>query len=303
MSKLVKKLLFIYNPNAGKGKIAQNLSSIVEFFNKKNYIVTVMPTRKENDAMNIVEKYSPKFDLLVCSGGDGTINEITTGLMNLPVDERRPCGYIPAGTTNDFATSLNIPKDMLKAAKLIHSGNEFKYDIGSLNDKFFTYIAGFGAFTDVAYGTSQTTKNFFGRVAYVLSGIAQLPKISPIRMKIETDTEIIEDDFLIGMVCNTYSVAGMINLKEDNVILDDGRFEAIFIKSPTSPLKLQETINHAFKQKIDSDNFYCFRSSSIKCTSKELIPWTVDGEFGGEYKEATITNNKQAVTFITDKFA
>lgn len=303
MGKNKKNMLFIYNPHAGKGKVKQNLCDILEIFSKNDFLVTAFPTQGAEDATNIIREYSEQFDMIACSGGDGTINEITAGLMSLPPESRRPCGYIPAGTTNDFATTLNIPKDMLKAAELIVYGSNFMYDIGSLNNKYFTYLAGFGAFTEVSYETPQATKNIFGRTAYFLNGITHLGKISPIKMKIETDTVTIEDEFLIGFIANTYSVAGIVNLKEEDVILDDGKFEAVFVKNPSSPIQLQETINDILRQNHNSSHYYILRSSKIVCTSEAPTAWTIDGEFGGELETAEIINHARAVTFITNKFS
>jgi len=299
----MKKVLLIYNPNAGKGKMKRSLSDVLELFHDNNWLVTVLPTRKARDAEELVAVYSEDYDLLVCAGGDGTINEAASGLMKLSPETRIPCGYIPAGTTNDFGTSLNISKDIIQAAQTVLSGSEFKHDIGSLNDKYFAYIAGFGAFTGISYDTPQITKSIFGRAAYFLNGFAHLMKITPVRMTItaDKDTEI-TDEFLLGIICNTYSIGGIVNLKEDEAFLDDGKFEAIFIKNPSSPIQIQEIINDIVKQNYQSSSLYYFKASHIKCKSEIPQAWALDGEFGGDYTEVDIRNHPKAITFITEKF-
>lgn len=298
---MYKKLLFIYNPNSGKNLIKQNLSDIIEVFFRGGYKVTVFPTQKSKDATNYIIKFLSDYDIVVCSGGDGTLHEVAEGLMSLPPYKRKPCGYIPSGTVNDFATSLHIPKDMVEAAENIVNGRLFKYDIGSLNGNFFTYIAGFGAFMEVPYDTPQVSKNIFGKTAYFLEGIKQLSKISPIKMKIECNGKTVEDEFIIGMIMNTYSIAGFVNLKEEKIFLDDGKFEGIFVKNPSNPIQLQETLIDISKRKYHSDHYVCVRSNKIVCTSADEIPWTIDGEFGGNFTKCDIRTHPRAIEYIVGK--
>ncbi|BCN32148.1 diacylglycerol/lipid kinase family protein [Anaeromicropila herbilytica] len=299
MNKMNKRVLFIYNPHAGKGNIKSKLSDILEIFSNADYEITVQPTKYKRHAKELVSEKGTEYDLIVCSGGDGTLNEVTDGLMLL---ENRPhVGYIPTGTTNDFASGLNISKNMIKAAHTTVEGEDFPYDIGSLNDDFFTYSAAFGAFTDVSYGTPQATKNVLGRLAYILEGVKRIPSIKSYHLVVEHDGETIEDDFIFGMITNSTSIGGFKGLSGKKVILDDGLFEVALIKMPQNPLDLQLIISSLVLRDPNAKYIYSFHSNEIKITSKEDLPWALDGEFGGEFKEMTIRNHKQAVTFRRDK--
>lgn len=301
-----KKMLFIYNPHAGKGAIKSKLSDVIEIFSEADYEVTVYPTRKRKDATNITIERGKDFDFIVCSGGDGTLNELTSGIMALKQDflqtgismEHLPiCGYLPTGTVNDFASSLKIPKDIVKAAEIVINGENFSYDIGSLNDDYFNYVAAFGAFTEVAYETPQSTKNILGRLAYLLDGAKRLPSITSYHMVIECDGNIFEDDFIFGMVTNSNSIGGFKGLNGTNIELDDGLFETAFIKMPKTPLELQAIINALVTRELDNQYIYSSLTDKIKITSTEEVSWTVDGEYGGSYHYAELTNHKQAIIY------
>lgn len=295
----MKKMLFIYNPYAGKGLIKNKLSDILEIFVNADYEVTIYPTKERKDATNIVMTRGKDFDIVVCSGGDGTLNEVTDGLMEL---KQKPfCGYIPAGTINDFASSLNIPKDMLKAAKNIVEGIPFSYDIGSLNGDFFTYIAAFGAFTDVPYDTSQAAKNILGKLAYFLEGVKRLPTIKSYTMTIQYDDKEIKDNFIFGMFSNSNSIGGFKGLNGSNVKLDDGLFEAALIKMPQNIVELHSIVNALLTRELNNEYMYSFLASKIKVYSDVVVPWTIDGEFGGEFKKSVVENHKQAVSYIKPK--
>ncbi len=301
-----KKMLFVYNPHAGKGKMKSKLSDVIEIFSEADYEVTVYATRKSKDATNIIKERAAEFDYVVCSGGDGTLNELTGGIMALkqdfrnkgiPMEQFPPCGYIPAGTVNDFASSLKIPKNIIKAAEIVVNGEWFPYDIGSLNDDYFNYVAAFGAFTEVAYETPQSGKNILGRLAYLLDGAKRLPSITSYHMVIECDGNIFEDDFIFGMVTNSNSIGGFKGLNGKDVKLDDGLFEAAFIKMPKNAIELQAIINALVTRELDNKYIYSFLTDKIKITSREEVSWTVDGEYGGSYHYAEITNHKQAITY------
>ena len=297
-----KKLLFVYNPNAGKGALKSNLSDIIDIFTKDDYFVTAYPTQKKCDALKVIEKSNNEgYDLIVCSGGDGTLSESITGLMKC---ENRPSlGYIPAGTTNDFANSLKIPKNMVSAAENVIHGTPFAYDVGLLNDKHFCYVAAFGAFTAVSYETSQTSKNILGHLAYVLEGVKSLGKIPAYDLKIEYDGNIIEDTFILGMITNTTSVGGILNLKKEGVLFDDGLFEVNLVKKPNSPIEWTSLIKNlpaagSPKAQLNPKFFLQFKTSNLKITSDEEVAWTIDGESGGSYTEMDIVNHKQAINII-----
>lgn len=290
-----KKMLFIYNPHAGKEAIKTKLSDVIEYFVAQDYEVTVYPTRKKRDASEIVKDKGMDYDYIVCSGGDGTLNEVTDGLMEL--ENRPPCGYIPAGTINDFASSLKIPKQILKAAEVAVNGEWFPYDIGSLNNDYFNYIAAFGAFTQVAYETPQSTKNLLGKLAYILDGVKRLPTLTFYHIKVECDGKCFEDDFIFGMITNSNSVGGFKGLNGRNVKLDDGLFEVALIKNPKNPVELQSIINSLVTRVHDSKYMYTFRTNHIILTCDEEIAWTIDGEYGGSYKVSEIWNYKKAIVY------
>ena len=218
-----KKMLFIFNPKAGKGKIKANLLDIVDIFNKGGYEVIIYSTQKSRDAYEKAKEYHDKVDLIVCSGGDGTLDEVVTGVMEK--NSNVPIGYIPAGSTNDFANSLFMPKSMTEAASMIMTEQLYHCDIGRFNNQSFTYIAAFGLFTDVAYQTDQDLKNILGHVAYLLEGVKRLFDIKSYHMKIESEELTVENDFIFGMVTNSRSVGGFKNLTGKNVDMNDGLFE------------------------------------------------------------------------------
>lgn len=293
----MKKMLFIYNPHAGKGKIKNNLSDIIEIFVQADYEVTIYSTKERDDARILAQTRGGEFDLVVCSGGDGTLNEVTSGLMECP--NAPVIGYLPAGTTNDFASSMGIPKNMVKAAEAVINGEAFAYDIGSLNDRYFTYVAGFGVFTNVSYETPQTTKNLFGRAAYILGGIMSLPTVKSYNVKVEYDNMVIEDELIYGMVTNANSVGGFKGITGKDVGLDDGEFEVTLIKRPKNIVELQHIVNALLARDLEDRFIYSFHASSLKITCDEEVSWTIDGEFGGAYTEMYLQNHQQALSYLT----
>ena len=294
----MKKLLFIYNPNAGKGLLKPKLSDILDIFVKAGYEVTVYPTQKYRDGYRKVARFEGDYDLLVCSGGDGTLDEVVTGMMQR--EDRIPIGYIPTGTTNDFANSLHIPKDLLKAADVAVNGEPFACDVGRFNKDIFVYIAAFGLFTDVSYQTKQEVKNVLGHLAYVLEGTKRLFGIPSYHIKVTHDGEVIEDEFVFGMVTNSKSVGGFRNMIGKNVVFDDGEFEATLIKFPKNPLELNDIILSIATGQQDSKYMYSFKAKEVFFESLEEIPWTLDGEFGGEHDYVHIKNEWQSLEIMID---
>lgn len=296
----MKKLYFILNLQSGKATISSKLAVVIDMFTKAGYEVTARPTQERMDAC-AAAKYAcgQGFDLIVCSGGDGTLNEVIQGIMRS--EKKLPIGYIPAGSTNDFARGVGIPRNIIDAVQWIIDGKKYPCDIGSFNDKFFTYIAAFGAFTEVTYETSQQVKNVLGHVAYVLNGISRLKNIKSYHMKITYDDEIIEDNYIFGMVTNSSSVAGLLSL--NNFLLDDGLYEVMLIKTPGNPLDLQRIIHSLLNIDIDIDTAYIksFRTSKIRFECDDELQWTIDGEFGGAYKTVDVCNNKQAIELMADR--
>lgn len=288
-----KKMLFVFNPKAGKGKIKNSLLDIVDIFNKGGYEVTIRATQYQRDAYEQARDYADEMDLIVCSGGDGTLDEVVTGVMER--GSSVPIGYIPAGSTNDFANSLFMPKNMVAAASMIMEEQLYHCDIGQFNDQFFAYIAAFGLFTDVSYETDQDLKNVLGHVAYLLEGMKRLLDIRTFHMTVTAGELCVEDDFIFGMVSNSRSVGGFKNLTGKNVDMDDGLFEVTLITRPKNPLELQEIMSAVLMAEDNTDLIYSFKSSHIVFESPEPLPWTLDGEFGGNQSRVEITNHQKAL--------
>lgn len=298
----MRKLFFIYNPYAGKELIKSKISDIVDIFVKAEYEVTIHPTQGYQDAYKkVISLNEEEYDLVVCSGGDGTLDEVVTGMMERPEEKRIPIGYIPAGTTNDFANSLHIPKQILRAADNAVNGELFPCDVGGFNDDTFVYIAAFGLFTDVSYETDQGMKNVLGHLAYVLEGTKRLFNIPSYAIKVTYDGEEIEEEFIYGMVTNSRSVGGFRNMVGKNVVFDDGLFEVTLIRKPKNPLELQEIIAALLIEQVDTKYMYTFKTGEIRFESDEEIPWTLDGEFGGSHYEVVVKNRKRQLPIMVPK--
>lgn len=298
--KKFKKVLFIYNPKSGREMIKTKLSQIVMEFCSHEYMLTVLETQKQHDCTNWVKRFGKKYDLIVVSGGDGTMNEMVTGLMQIPIEARPKCGYIPAGTVNDFAASLHIPKNMQKAAELITNENFFFCDVGKFNDKYFTYVAAFGIFTDVAYTTSQDLKNTLGKMAYFIEALKRLGEIEPHHIKIEHDGTVEEGSFILGLVTNSESIGSIKAYSKKHIKMDDGLFEAAFIRELKNPIELQNVLNAIINKSLDSPYILRFESHDIKITSDEDIKWTIDGEDGGRYSEVNVSILDKAMNIACD---
>ena len=295
----MKKLLFVVNGHSGKGQIKNKLLDIIDIMIKEGYHVQVHTTQEREDATKVVREQAKYYDLVVCSGGDGTLDEAVTGMMQSEV--RTPLGYIPAGSTNDFANSLEIPKDMIQAAKTAVLGVPFSCDVGEFNGDYFIYVAAFGIFTDVSYATSQELKNALGHVAYILEGAKRLYTIKTYHMRVEYDGNEIEGDFLLGMITNSTSVGGFKNMTGKDVKLDDGMFEVTLIHKPKNIIELNTIIASLTNLKDETDLIDSFRAESVKFYSEEEIPWTLDGEFGGDHKEVQIKDHCKAVDIIINE--
>ena len=291
-----QKLLFIINPHSGKGQIKNNLVDIVDIMVKAGYDVTIYTTQARADATRKVMEEAANFDRIVCSGGDGTLDEVVTGLIKS--DMNTPIGYIPAGSTNDFANSLGIPKEMVKAAEVAVGKNPFPCDIGDFNSDTFVYVAAFGLFTEVSYKTSQQLKNIFGHVAYIMEGAKHLHDILSYNMQVEYEGHVFQDEFIYGMVTNSVSVGGFKGMTGTDVKLDDGVFEVTLIKKPHNPIELNEILACLTNMIDDSDLIYSFKTNEVKITACEQIAWTLDGEFGGEHEEVIIRNLNKRVTIF-----
>ncbi len=290
----MKRLLFIYNPKAGQEKIKSHLADIINIFAREKYDITVYPTQGHGDAGKAAKKRAADYDLVVCSGGDGTLDEVVAGLMNVEV--KIPVGYIPAGSTNDFGSTLGISKNMLKAAATAVKGKDYLCDIGKFNRDYFVYVAAFGLFTDVTYETAQDLKNVLGYAAYILEGMKRIQTIKSYSMKITYGEDEIGGDFLLGLVTNSNSVGGIKGITGKNVSLSDGLFEVLLVRRPPNPLLINDIIVALLDRRHHSDYIYSFKTDRVTFESVDPVAWTRDGEFGGEHTKVVIVNKPKALT-------
>lgn len=292
-----KKTLFIVNPHAGKGYIKNHLLEITDILVKAGHEVTVYTTQSQGDAIRVTRERDKSYDLVICSGGDGTLDEVVTGMIQSGF--RTDIGYIPAGSTNDFANSLKIPSIMKRAAEIVAAGHTFPCDVGMFNQDVFIYVAAFGLFTEVSYGTPQEMKNMLGHMAYILEGMKHLQNIKSYHMKVTYGEQVIEDDFIYGMITNSFSVGGFKNITRRNeVALNDGLFEVTLIKHPNNPIELNSILAALISEKIDTEYMYSFKADKLLIESDEEIAWTLDGEFGGNHTKITMENLKEAIDII-----
>ncbi len=286
-------MLFVINPISGKMKLKNELLDVLDLFTKSGYQVEVFITQKAFDARDIVLERKGSYDIVVCSGGDGTLNEVVSALMQ--IEERPTLAYIPTGSTNDFASTMMIPKHINEAAQLVVEGTTKLIDIGYFGkERYFTYIACFGIFTEVAHMTPQERKNILGQQAYILEGIKSLSSIKSYPMKIITDKEEIEDEFLFGMVTNTSYVGGFKRLVQQEIALDDGYFEVLLIKFPQKATEYTNIISGLLFHE-EHEYIYRLRCKTLRIETQEAVDWVLDGEYGGCYQEIEIENIKRCI--------
>ena len=292
----MKKMFLVFNPKSGRGEFIRNLYNVIELFSRAEYEVVAYPTSGTGDALACIQERGLGFDLIVCAGGDGIVNEAVNAYMktkSLPL-----FGYIPSGTTNDFAVSLGLPLDMLEAARTILKGQSRMIDIGKLGDQYFSYVAAFGQFTDIPYSTAQSAKNIFGRMAYLIEGIKHLVNITNVECSIDIDGEIIEGSFLLGIITNSISVGGFKIQSDGNAAFDDGLFEVIFIRSPDTLVKQSELMAALAGTSPHSEMLIQRKTKKVIFNSTKPCSWTVDGEFGGRYTEVAAQNIQKAISII-----
>ena len=292
----MKKLLLILNPIAGTKKAAKNLTEIVSLFNRAEYDVRVYVTSVQTDVTKAIKLFGKKVDLIICCGGDGTMNETITAMTVNGL--KTPIGYIPAGSTNDFANSLHLQTDVVKATKQIIDGVPKAYDIGKFNGQHFCYVASFGLFTKTSYNTPQNIKNAFGHVAYLLAGIQELSNIRKEHVRLEIDGEVLEDDYLFGAICNSMSVGGILTLSPDLVDMSDGKFEILLVKAPKDLQELGECIFALTNQKYDSKMITLRSGSNIKISASADMDWSLDGEKQEGAEEIEIENLHEYIQLI-----
>lgn len=293
----MKRLLFIYNPKSGKAKIRALLADIIEIFDRAGYSITIHPTRRKGDTTRILVRHAEEFDRIVVSGGDGTLNEALSGIRTAEEKGKTvpDLGYIPAGSTNDFAISLGIPTDPIRAAKVAATGEIFPCDCGIFNRRPFAYVAAFGAFTKVSYATPQQTKNSLGHFAYILEGIKSLPQIKGIPFTVQTDEKTFSGNYLYGMVSNSNCIGGFCGIYgKESVALDDGFLEVLLIKEPKTLAEQSELMSDLLWVNLNSRHIVSLKTKKISFISDANVPWTLDGEFGGAPNAAEILAVKDA---------
>ena len=292
-----QRLLLIVNPCSGRAKMRTELLRVVETLSSGGYTVTVYPTKTRGDATDYVSNLSEnEYERIVVCGGDGTLNEVITGLMKSGL--HITLGYIPSGTLNEWSSGLGIARSIPKAAEDINTGKKIQLDIGRFGDRYFSYTASFGAFTDASYSAPQDIKNVLGQAAYFFEGIKSLGNIKPVRLKFKTDEREIEGDFLFGAVSNSMSVGGIVKFDESAVKLNDGRFEVLLIRNPDNILKLQPIIDGILKRDFDREGIEFFTTESITVTGGDGLSWTLDGEYAEGKDEIVISNMHNAIELI-----
>ncbi|MCM1568092.1 MAG: YegS/Rv2252/BmrU family lipid kinase [Roseburia sp.] len=292
----MKRLLFVYNPVAGQAKIQKKLFEVVDYYDSEDYIVTLCPIMKLSERWEDLSA-DTAFDRVVCSGGDGTLNILMSFLMERKV--QIDVGYLPAGSTNDYAHSLGISSNLSMAMAQTLFGTPHQFDIGRFNQRYFLYVAGFGIFTKVSYTTSQKTKNLLGHTAYLLEGIKQISDLRSYPVRIESETVNLEGSFILGLVTNSLFVGGFKDILPADSALDDGKFEVLLLRAPKNLLELHEMVVALTQNSLESNSNVVFlRCSRLTITSSEVIDWTVDGEYGGSVTQADIQNIQKAFHVI-----
>ena len=296
---MANRMLLLVNPNAGKGGFNTVLANILHTICDGGWLPTVVFTRYAGEAPGIITRHACEYDMVTCVGGDGTLSEVAAGMMRLREPLRRPIGYIPLGTTNDVARTLGLSFKPAEAAKSLLTGSPIPFDIGQFGfDTYFTYIAAFGAFTEVSYGTPQETKQALGHMAYMLEGIRSLSKITDYHAIVEYDGGVIEDDFIFGAVTNSTSVSGLVRLDAGRVNLSDGMFEILLVRKPTDIIALGDIISSVLSSDFSGPNVLFLKSSEVRFMFRENVAWTRDGEDGGSHRDVYIVNRHPGVSII-----
>ena len=292
----MKKMLFIMNPYSGTRRANRYLADIIALFNQADYEVIAHMTRGRGDATRIAAQRSPDVDLVVCCGGDGTFNETISGIFKAGVEV--PVGYIPAGSTNDFASSLKLSTNIMQAAADIVEGEPIPYDMGRFGERYFSYVASFGAFTRASYSTPQSIKNAVGHVAYLLEGINELSQIKNEHVRMELDGQVIEDDFLFGAISNSTSLAGIVSLNPDLVDMADGEFEIILVRAPRNLTEITECIQAVQSQKYSCSMITFQRAKHVRIFADPSMPWTLDGEREDGHEQVDAANLHHAIRLM-----
>ena len=294
-----KKLLFIVNPRAGKRKSREPLFDAVSIYSEAGYLVSVRVTSHPGEATELAEDLGEEFDLVVCHGGDGTLNETVNGVMRIPKEKRPAVSYLPGGSTNDFAASLNISSNPAEAALSAMCLEPRKLDVGRFGERNFVYVASFGAFTKTTYTVPQDIKNVFGHFAYMLDGVKNLDTLCPYRMKITADGEVFDGEYLFGAISNSTSIAGLMKLSDEEVLFNDGLFELLLVPVPRTPAAMQALILALInKDYYDSEGLIFRHVRHVTAETAEDIPWTLDGEYDPGAPVVEIGIEENGVTML-----
>lgn len=292
----MKKMLFIMNPCSGQKRANRFLPEILSTFNEAGYDVLVHMTAGPGDGDKTVRRLGAGMDAVVCCGGDGTFNDVVSGLLHSGLDV--PVGYIPAGTTNDFANSLKLPTDVMEATRAIVDGTPVAYDAGKFGDRYFSYVASFGAFTRASYATPQNIKNALGHTAYVLEGIQELSQLRKEHVRMDIGGRIVEDDFLFGAISNSTSVGGILTLDPSQVDMRDGLLEVLLVRAPRNLGELTECIQALKSQKYNCEMITFCSAPRVTVYSNPDMPWTLDGEREEGHGEVVVENQHLAVKLL-----
>lgn len=296
-----KRILFIMNPKAGTMQAAKYLVDILQIFSDEGYRTTVMMTAKAGDGREFAEKYACDAEIVACSGGDGTLNEVISGVIASGC--KCKIGYIPAGSTNDFASSVGLPKGVLDAAEVIVKGNPRTLDIGSFNGRIFSYIASFGAFTSTSYSVPQNIKNIMGHTAYVMQGIRDIINIKPIMAKFVADEGTpnerkYEGEYVFGAVCNSTSVGGLLKLDSFDIDMNDGMMEVLLIHLPANLMEMNEIVRTILDGTLEAPSIKLFSAKDIKVRIESGTNWTLDGEYEEGKVDIDINTLRSAIDLI-----
>ena len=292
----MKKMLFVMNPFSGMRRANRYLPDIIALFNRADYEVTVHMTAGPGDATKVVENRAKDMDIVVCCGGDGTFNETVSGILR--ADAQIPIGYIPSGSTNDFAASLKLPTNVMQAALDIVEGEPVAYDVGKFGERYFSYVASFGAFTRASYTTPQSIKNALGHTAYVLEGINELSQIKNEHVRMEIDGQVVEDDFLFGAISNSTSVGGILTLSPEVVDMADGQLEVLLVRAPRNLTEIAECVQAVQSQKYNCAMITFQSARQVRIFADPDMPWTLDGEWEPGHEQVEVHNVHHAIRLI-----
>jgi len=301
MGKMVRhNILLIVNPVSGRQKARFMIYRIVNFLSQNNCKTTIFFTIKQGHATELVREHAKDCDRIICCGGDGTLNEVFSGLATIEADI--PVGYIPTGTTNDLANALGLASDVKRAIHLALYGAARDLDLGTFNDdKYFSYVASFGAFSKVAYETPQWLKNRLGRASYFFYGLSEIADIRSYRVRVVADGMEIDGNFVYGGVSNSTVIGGLVKLPEGTIRMDDGKFEVMLIKTPKDPLDFHQIIQGLVNQDYNEDSVLFFTASKVEFSFEMDVPWTVDGEYAGESNKVNISNMQKKVKILVER--